>query len=331
MFEKFIYTVDTHTEGDPTRFLLFGIPFLKGKTMVDRVEEFSKKYDSIRQVLMREPRGHKDMFGAVITPPASEAAAFGVIFMDNDGYLNMCGHGIMAAATIGKKLGFIDVDVPEISIDTAAGPVKARYISLAGNAFEVEITSVPSFAYRVNESINLESIGPVSVDIGFGGNFFAFVRARDLGIDEQSPDVEKIRALGMRVKRTVNEKIRVSHPEMPHINTVDLVEITLSPSSEDVNCKTALVFGDGQIGRDPCATGTTAKMAIEHAKGNLKLNERYRKEGIIGTVYTGRLTEETKVGEFSAVVPVLSGNTYITGIHQFVVEDREPRKTGWLL
>lgn len=327
---KTFVTVDTHTEGDPTRFLMLGYPYLKENTMVGRMHEFENSYDDIRKVLMQEPRGYQDMFGAVITPPTTEGAAFGVIFMDNGGYLNMCGHGIMAAATIGKKYGLVSEDATEVNIDTAAGVINAKYIKLDGDNFKVEITSVPSFAYETDVTLSVEGIGEIKVDISYGGNFFTFVQADALGLNSQSC-ISDFRDLGMRVKKAVNEQVQTVHPEMPHIDSVDLVEILLPPTLPGVNCKNVVVFGDGQIGRDPCGTGTTAKMALEYAKGRLPLNTEYKKEGLIGTVYTGKVIEEVKVGKFVGVVPVISGSTYITGTHTFTVEAADVKKTGWLV
>lgn len=331
MYKYFINAVDTHTEGDPTRFIISGVPNIQGQTMVEKLNNFKENFDPVRKVLMQEPRGHIDMFGAALTAPVSEDSSFGIIFMDNGGYLNMCGHGIMAAATIGKKLGMVDNSKDYVKIDTPAGQVKANYILTGNGNFDVNIISVPSFAYELDKVITLDNGKKVKVDIAFGGSFFAFVEAEELGIDNKNYTIDEIRNIGMLVKKAANEQIKVKHPIEKHIDSIDLVEILFKHDNPEVNCKNVLIYGEGQIGRDPCATGATAKVAIEHSKNRLGINEDYVIEGLINTKYKCRINGITKVGQYNAVIPSLVGHTYITAFHQFVVEEDDPKPEGWLI
>jgi len=331
MYKCFVNAVDTHTEGDPTRFILSGVKEIKGSTMVDKLNYFKDNYDEIRKTIMQEPRGHIDMFGAILTAPTSEDTDFGIIFMDNDGYLNMCGHGIIAAATVAKKLGLIDINRERVKVDTPAGIVNADFVPTQGGNFDVMIVSVPSFTYELNKIIELSNGKKVPIDIGFGGSFFAFANAKDIGIDNDNFTVEEIRNIGMDIKKAVNNQIKVIHPEMPHINSVDLVEILFEPNTPEVNCKNILIYGDGQIGRDPCATGATAKVAVEYSKNKLDINEEYIVEGLINTKYKCKINSITTVGKYTAVIPSLIGHAYITAYHQFVVENDDPKPEGWLI
>lgn len=331
MYSQHISALDTHTEGDPTRFILSGIPFIPGSTMVGKLNFFQKNLDHVRKFLMQEPRGHRDMFGAAIVPPVTPDSAFGIIFMDNGGYLNMCGHGIIAAATVGKKLGMISKEAKAVKIDSPAGQIEAEYVDDGHGGFAVKITSVPSFVHCLDKEIKLNNGKTVNVDIAFGGSFFAFVQAEALGIDEQNYTIDQIRDYGMMVKDAVNSQVKVQHPVEKHIDQVDLVEILFKPKKQGVDCKNILIFGEGIIGRDPCATGATAKLAIEYSKGKLQLNQNYVVEGLIETTYTCNITGTTKVGELDAVIPVIVGKTYITSFAQFVVESDDPLPTGWLV
>jgi proline racemase/trans-L-3-hydroxyproline dehydratase len=332
-FTHIISALDTHTAGEPTRIVLSGLPPIIGTTMAEKKRYMAENLDHYRTLLMQEPRGHKDMFGAILTQPTTDRAAFGVLFMDNSGYLDMCGHGSMGLTTALIEMGMVPPEEPEtvVAFDTPAGLVEGRARVEGACVLEVSVANVPSFLYARDVDIDLPEIGTITVDVSFGGNFFAITPAQSLGVAVRPENLPKLIDLGMRVKRAVNEKVRVQHPTATHITSVELVEIYDKPQEGKAFSRNVMVFGEGQIDRSPCGTGTCAAMAMLFGKGKLSLNEEFTNESIIGTRFKGKLVEEVRVGDFTAARPVITGEAYITGIQQFVVDPKDPIKYGFVI
>lgn len=324
--------IDTHTGGEPTRVVVAGVPEITGRTMVDKRKMIESQFDYVRTALLHEPRGHSDMFGSIITTAASKGADLGVIFMDGNGYLDMCIHGTIGSATVALEMGLVPIKEPTttLTVDTPAGIVTANAVVKNGSVNEISIMNVPCFSYA-SKVFKIPRIGDVPVDIAFGGNFFAIVDAKTLGISVKPANVSKLRAMGLSIRDAVNSQIRVYHPEKPFIKAIELVEICDSPSIQGADSKNVVIFGAGQIDRSPCGTGTCAKMATLHARGELDLGEEFVNESIIGAVFKGRLVKKTRVGKFRAVVPEVSGRAFITGIQQFMIEKDDPLKYGFRL
>lgn len=332
-FEKTIHAIDSHTMGEPTRIVVGGIPVIQGKTMIEKKEYLERKMDYLRTSMILEPRGHNNMFGAVLTGSTLEEADFGIIFMDSGGYLNMCGHGSIAAATIAVEVGLVEVKEPytNIILEAPAGLIKAKIKVENGSAVETSIENVPSFLYKEDLQIEIPKIGKVFVDIAFGGSFFAIVKAADLGIDIKPQNSYKISEIGLKIRKIINETIEIKHPLLPHIKTVDLVEMYGPAKSTNATLQNVVVFGDGQIDRSPCGTGTSAKMATLFSKGQLKIGEEFIYESIIGTTFKGKVIKETNIGNFKGIVPEITASAYITGFNNFVIDDNDPIKFGFKL
>lgn len=330
---KTIFAVDSHTMGEPTRIVVGGVPNIPGKTMPEKKAYLEKNLDYVRTAIMLEPRGHNDMFGSIITQPTKEDADLGIIFMDGGGYLNMCGHGSIGAATAAVETGMVQVVEPitSITLEAPAGLVKAEVKVQNGKAKEVSIINVPSFLYKRDVEVDVPGIGVVAIDISFGGSFFAIVKAEKLGVEISSENAQKLIKVGMDVLKAVNEQIEIQHPTLPHIKTVDLCEIYGPAKSEDATMQNAVVFGQGQLDRSPCGTGTSAKLATLYAKGQLKMNEDFIYESILQTKFKGKVIGETKVGEFDAIIPQITGAAYITGHNQFFIDPEDPVKYGFVL
>ncbi len=330
-YEHVFTTVDTHTAGEPTRVVVGGVPFLPG-TMAERRERLQQAYDTIRTTLLHEPRGHADMFGAILMAPASPEADLGVVFMDTGGYLAMCGHGSIGAVAAALATGVVPAEEPEtdVVLDTPAGLVRARAQVEDGRVGEIAVENVPAFLYRHDLELELSS-GRLTVDVSFGGNFFALVPAGELGLPVERANLAELTAKGMEILTAVNEQLDVVHPTAPHIDAIDLVEIYEDRPQDDVDCRNVVIFGESQADRSPCGTGTSAKMAALYAKGHLGLDEPFVNESILGTRFTGRLLRETKVGTFDAVIPEIAGRAYVTGFQHFVVDRDDPLKSGFLL
>lgn len=332
-FDRSIMAVDSHTMGEPTRIVVGGLPNIPGKTMAEIKEYLEQNLDYVRTSLMHEPRGHKDMFGSIITRPVHEDADFGIVFMDGGGYLNMCGHGSIGAVTVAIDTGMVPTVEPEthVKFDAPAGLITARAKVENGAVKSVTIRNVPAFLYMADVKINVPGIGEITFDVSFGGSFFAIVKADQLGLKVVPTNIDQLTKLGMAIRKAANEQLKIQHPTLAHINTIDLVEIYDDPTHPEANYKNVVIFGDGQADRSPCGTGTSAKMATLHAKGHLKIGEEFVYESIIGTLFRGRLVETAEVGDFKAVVPEITGSAYITGFNQFVIDPNDPVKHGFML
>jgi proline racemase len=332
-FTHTISAIDTHTAGEPTRIILSGLPPILGATMAEKKQSMMENLDHFRTLLMQEPRGHKDMVGVIITHPTTGRGQYGILFMDNSGYLDMCGHGTIGITTALIDIGMVPPKEPKtvVTFDTPAGLVEGHARIEGGRVVEVSVANVSSFLYARDVELDLPDVGKITIDVSFGGNFFAMTPAKALGVSVQPDNISKLIQLGMMVKKAVNEKLTVQHPTEKHITTLELTEIYDKPESSRPFSKNVVIFGDGQVDRSPCGTGTSAAMATLYGKGELSLNEEFTNESIIGTRFKGKLVRETRVGNFVGADPIITGDAYITGIQQFVVDPSDPVKYGFMV
>ena len=330
---KTIETIDTHTMGQPTRIIKSGVINIPGATMAEKKQYLINHKDDVRKTLMHEPRGHKDMFGAIYTRPCHPEAHFGVIFMDSSGYLNMCGHGTIGTVTASIATGATPVtgEYNKINIDTPAGLVKTIARVRNDIVEEVSVLNVPSFLYKQNVEVNTPTLGTIKMDIAFGGSFFALIDVSEIGYAVKPENVNQLTNLGMEIMEQVNQQVDMQHPVLTHIKTCDLVKFYGPPKDPSARYKGTVVFGDGQVDRSPCGTGVSAKLAAMYTKGMIGMNETIINESIIGTLFKGRITETCKVGEYNAVVPEITGSAFITGFSTFVFDNRDPVKGGFVL
>jgi len=306
-------TIDAHTAGEPLRIIVSGIPHLSGSTMLEKREYFRENLDSIRRALMLEPRGHDDMYGCVITPPVREESDLGVLFMHNEGYSTMCGHGVIALVTVGVQNGTIK-NPSDVRIDAPAGLVKARAEIQNGRAKSVTFENVPSFVYATGLRIEERM-----VDIVFGGAFYALV---ETGIPIDGQHLAELRDFGMRIKHKIEQTRDVVHPLDSGLTGI---YGTIFTSGH----RNVTIFAEGEVDRSPCGTGTCGVIASRCARGLLKIGELFAHESIIGTTFTGRAIAETTVGDFKAVIPEVTGSAYITGYHTFVIDPDDPVGGGF--
>lgn len=328
-----IRVVDTHTVGQATRIIIGGLPVLKGSTMMDKKLYFMKHYDHIRRACMLEPRGHADMFGAIITEPTDPTCDYGMIFIDGDGCLNMCGHGTIGVATTLVELGMVAVTEPytKFRLESPAGPVDVSVRVENGRAIDVSFRNVPAFLYKENVTVSVPMLGNVTVDIAFGGSFFGIVNKDQLGIDDICPaQISTIIPKAMSLMKCINEQIEIKHPEL-NITSVDLIEIYGPPKTPSADVQNVVVFGHGQVDRSPCGTGTCAKLAALVKKGKLALNQEFVHESILRTRFRVRALQHTKVGIFDAIIPEITGDAYITGFNNLLLDDNDPFKNGFVL
>jgi proline racemase len=318
--------------GEATRIIVEGFPLLPQGTMMERKLFLKDRFDHFRTALMLEPRGHNNMFGALLTEPSDPDADLGVIFMDSGGYLNMCGHGSMGVAVAAVETGMVPVTEPctTVLLDTPAGTIRAEVSVENGRATEVSVYNVPSFLYEEGLALRMPGYGTVSYDIAFGGSFFAVVDAEATGLPVREESIDRFVDLGMKVLRTVNETVRVRHPLLP-IDTVDLVEFHGPPDVPGAFQKNIVVFGDGQFDRSPCGTGTSARIAELYAKGRIRLGEEIINESITGMTFRGAAVREVRIGALSGVEPRVTGQAYITGSNHWLLDRNDPFEQGFLL
>ncbi|GAW28872.1 proline racemase family protein [Carboxydocella sp. ULO1] len=329
-FSHYIQTIDTHTMGEPTRIITGGAPRILGKTMMEKKMYMESELDWLRKLLMNEPRGHKDMFGAILTEPCNDSCDLGVIFMDSKGYLNMCGHGTIGTVTAIINTGIIK-QKPVIRLDTPAGVVECKVKIENETVKEVTFKNVPSFVLHKDVQINVSEIGSIVMDIVFGGSIFGIIDASQLGLKLKMDEYQQLIYIGKKILREANEQIKVVHPLIPQINKIDLIEFSLPSEKTGVHYRNVVVFGNGQIDRSPCGTGTCAKMASLHQKNKLAIGENFVHESIIGSIFTGKLLDVQQVGPYKAVIPQITGSAWITGMHQFIIEKGDPYPEGFLI
>jgi len=333
-FEKMITTVDSHTEGMPTRVVTSGFGSIPGKTMFEKKQYVEKHLDHLRTLLMFEPRGHGSMSGSILMPPINPAADLGVIFIEVSGCLPMCGHGTIGTCTVAVETGLVKMKEPvtQIILDTPAGLVAAEANVRDGRVKSVKIRNVPSFLYRKDVRVSVDDLGEVTLDLAFGGNFYAIVSAKDVGLSLDKRNSQTLIDRGMKIMNAVQQQIPIAHPLNLAINETKHTMFTAPPTTEGADAKNAVVLFPGTIDRSPCGTGTCARMAQLHARGELPLGKDFVHESIIGTLFTGQLEKEERLtNETTAVIPTIEGRAWITGFQQFVLDPEDPFPAGFLL
>jgi proline racemase/trans-L-3-hydroxyproline dehydratase len=327
---RIISTIDTHTAGEPTRVITGGIPNIPGSSMQEKKAWMMKNEDDLRKMLMREPRGHRDMFGAILTAPASTDADMGIIYMDGGGYLDMCVHGSIGAVTAMVENGMLrSIDdkrkhAQQVILDTPAGTVHATIYLDQGRARRVTIQNVPSFFYETLE-IDLEGIGRLPVSVCYAGNYFAMVNSEHLGINIEPRQVDGLIEYGLAIRDKVNLNLNIMHPDSGEPGCVNLVEFYENTEPP----RNVVIFGSGQADRSPCGTGTGAKMALLHAQKKLTVGQPYTYRSIIGTEFIGEILAEKRMSDRVAIVAAVTGRAHIIGLQQYVIDEEDPFKYGF--
>ena len=296
--------------------------------------EFAKaNLDQIRRVLMFEPRGHADMYGCFVTDPVTAGADFGVLFMHNEGFSTMCGHGIIAMATVAVETGMVTRREPvtSIAIDTPAGLVRASVRVSGGRVDSVSFVNVPSFVLALDQTIEVPGLGPVRHDLAFGGAFYAFVDAPSLGIDLVPAEITRLISAGRAIKRAVVAAGPIPHPFEPALSFLYGVIFTSPSKDPSARSRHVCVFAEGEVDRSPTGTGVSARLALLAARGELATGPRIRIESIVGSEFGGRIVETTTFGPHQAIIPEVDGAAYLTGRAEFMVDPRDPLGQGFVI
>ncbi len=332
-FSRLYTTVDTHTAGEPLRVVTAGVPRIPGGTILEKRRYAAQHLDHVRRALMWEPRGHADMYGAYLTEPVTKEADLGVIFMHNEGYSDMCGHGVIALASVVVAQGLVPLTTPEtrVGIDAPAGFIEAFVAWDGVRVGGVRFRNVPSFLYRRDVGVTTPSFGRVTVDIAFGGAFYAYLSGAQAGLAVAPENLRALVQLGDEVKRAVAATTEIQHPLVPELNALYGTIIDGPPQHEGSSQANVCVFADREVDRSPTGTGTAGRVAQLYARGQLGEDDVLVNESVIGTVFTGRVAGHVKVGEYDAVVPEVGGRAAITGFNQWVIDPDDPIGEGFLL
>lgn len=317
---KQIRTIDMHTGGEPLRVLVELPEALEGRTVLDRRRYMRDNLDELRTCLMWEPRGHADMYGCVITEANDEGADFGAIFLTNDGYSTMCGHATIALARLAVELNWVPGQ--SVTIDAPCGRLEARVDSGESASFR----GVPSFVVGLDRRVHIDGVGEIRYDLAYGGAYYAYVDARQL-VDFR--EYRSIIDLGMRIKAAVAAIETIQHPVEPDLSFLYGV-IFIGPS-DHVHSRNVCVFANGEVDRSPTGSGLSGRVAIEHARGSIQAGDMITVESLTHSRFDATIAETTRYGGYDAVIPLISGSAYITGIHTFVVDPNDPFKSGFFL
>ena len=347
-----IRTIDAHTAGEPLRLIVEGFPSVRGKTILEQREYVRKKFDHLRRALMLEPRGHADMYGALLTPPERAGSHTGVLFMHNEGYSTMCGHGIIAVTKIAVERRLITCGPAlegrvRLTLDSPAGPIDATAVLAEGSADGPLVTSVsfrnlPSFVLHPSVPVRVNH-REVRADVAFGGAFYAIVDSESVGIPIVPERLPDLRRAGMEIKHAVEKLVKVEHPLEPQLQGIYGTIFTGQPSNSGADLRNVTIFADAEVDRSPCGTGTAAVMAVLAAMGLLGPDQTFTHESIIGTRFRGRVLERAALSipnsttpnsqgdPLEAIIPEIEGEAYITGENTFLIDDEDPLRYGFRL
>jgi trans-L-3-hydroxyproline dehydratase len=325
-------TIDAHTAGEPLRIITSGWPEPLGATILEKRRYAREQQDHLRRFLMFEPRGHADMYGCLLTAPATPDGDVGVLFMHNEGFSTMCGHGIIGLVKVGLEYGLFQARDAEIRIDTPAGRVTAQAHRNADGTIErVSFRNVASFLLEKDLRVEVAGLGAVTCDIAFGGAFYAYVEAPAIGLSLTPENYARIIHTGKTIKRAVMDSYDIRHPagdtDLNFLYGVIFVE----KLHTGAHSRNVCVFAEGEVDRSPTGTGVSGRAAIHYARGELQLGQTITIESILGTAFEVTALEETRVGAITAIIPQVSGAAHITGRHEFFLDPRDPLNTGFLL
>lgn len=318
------FCIDGHTAGNPVRLVAGGAPLLSGKSMAERRLDFLDRYDWIRTSLCFEPRGHDMMSGGFLYPPTQDDTDAGILFIETSGCLPMCGHGTIGILTFALENGLIRPRQPgRLRIEVPAGILDVTYEEDLNRVTSIRLKNVASYLAAENIQIDVPGLGPLSVDVSYGGNYYAIVEPQGAytGLDDLG--ASRIIELSQIVRTKVREQFHPVHPLEPSINGVSHVLWADKPSAEDAHGRNAVFYGDKAIDRSPCGTGTSARMAHLHAKGRLKVGDAFVHESYIKSRFIGRVEAETTLGEHKAIIPSIEGSAISTGLNTIWIDRQD--------
>ncbi|RCK76773.1 MAG: hypothetical protein ANABAC_3198 [Anaerolineae bacterium] len=328
-----IKTIDAHTAGEPLRVIIEGFPPLPKGSILEKRRYIKEHLDSLRTALMWEPRGHADMYGALLTEPASAENDVGVIFLHNEGYSTMCGHGIIGLTMVLLDCGLLhkEEEPAVVRIEAPAGLITAYAHRQDGRVRQVAFHNVPSFVYLADQRVQVPGVGEVRFDIAFGGAFYAFVQAEEVGVGLEAKDFRTLIDVGMRIKRAVMEAVPIKHPfeeDLSFLYGTIFVGKAHDPAHHSRN---VCIFAEGEVDRSPTGTGVSARLALHYARKEIALGQPITIESILGTTFTGRVVEKVQYGPYEAIIPEVAGSASIVGVCEWLIDPQDPLRHGFIL
>jgi proline racemase len=341
--DSVVHAVDLHACGEPGRVIVGGVRDVPGRTMFEKMQHLAAHQDGLRKRMLREPRGYPAANCNLVLPPTHPDADAGFVIMEQVEYPPMSGTNTICVTTALLETGMVPMREPvtELTLEAPAGLIRVRADCRGGKVTQVTFRNVPAFAVHLDAVIDVPRVGAVTVDVAWGGMFYVIADAEPFGLALTPAEGRSITRIGEMIKAAAREQLPVVHPDNPDIREVTIAQLSGPAASPDNDRRNAVVVSTGTLDwndpatwtgaldRSPCGTGTCAKMATLHARGQLPLGQPFRHEGVLGTVFTGRLLEETTVGPHRAVVPELSGTAWITGFAQYVVDPADPFPEGF--
>jgi trans-L-3-hydroxyproline dehydratase len=328
-----ITAIDAHTGGEPLRIFTSGLPPIPGDTILAKRRYAQEQLDWLRTATMWEPRGHADMYGCILTEPVTPDGDLGVLFLHNEGFSTMCGHGIIGLTKVALDTGMFERpgDAPVLKIDTPAGRVVATGMRVDGRITSVSFHNVPSFVFALDQTVDVPDLGTVRYDVAYGGGFYAFVQADDVGVGLAADDFRQLIDLGRRIKHAVMASLPLKHPFEPDLGFLYGTIFAGAAHDPAHHSRNVCIFADGEVDRSPTGTGVSARAALHFARGEIGLNEPFVVESILGSTFTGEVVVTTEFGPYTAVIPQVTGTAHITGINQLLIDPEDPLRHGFLL
>ncbi len=328
-----IKTIDAHTAGEPLRVIIEGIPKIPGETILEKRRYAQDHLDHLRKAIIWEPRGHADMYACIPTEATTSDGTIGVLFLHNQGFSTMCGHGIIGLTKVALETGLIKTegDHPKIAIDTPAGRVTAQAHIYKGRVQEVSFQNVPSFVFSADQSVDVPGIGHVQFDIAFGGAFYVLCDAQDLGFELIPEEFSRIIDMGKRIKQAVNEANPPLHPVEKDLSFLYGTIFISPPKRPGHHSRNVCIFADGELDRSPTGTGVSARAALHNARNELEENESFVVESILGTCFKGKIVQKISYGPYDAVIPEITGSAHIIGRNELFIDPTDPLGYGFFL
>lgn len=328
-----IKTLEMHTGGEPLRIAIDGLPKLMGDSILAQRKDFKNKHDHIRKALIFEPRGHADMYAAIITQGFSKEADFGTFFLHNEGYSTMCGHAIIALTKFVIETGLIkkEQEDPELIIDAPPGVIHAKAHMKKGKVVRTSFLNVPSFVLYANETIYVDGVGELKFDLAYGGAFYAIINAESLHLSLDQKNVHQLIEWGKKIKLAIIEKFPVNHPFEEDLSFLYGCIFTGKADNPSNHSKNVCIFANGEVDRSATGSGVSARAALHHFKGELALGQSIRIESILGTCMDVKIASLTEFGPFKAVIPKVSGSAHFCGQFELWIDPEDPLKEGFIL
>ena len=326
---RVLTTIEAHTGGEPLRIIIDGYPFIKGDSILEKRRYLASNLDKVRTRLMWEPRGHSDMYGCIIVEPELASSDFGILFLHNAGYSTMCGHGIIAVSVVADKLLYGESDKPTIKIDSPAGPITVLRNKRAGAS--ATFLNVASYVSLLDAKVDVPGLGPVRYDLAFGGAYYAFVEAASVGLTCVPSNTDELISVAGKIKAAITSSSNIIHPV--HRDLSFLYGVIFTDESPDESCHSrhVCVFADGEVDRSPTGTGVSARAALLVERDELSTGQSVTIDSILGSKFRVSVAALTRYSGYRAVIPEVTGTAFITGRHEFFIDEEDPLADGFLL